>query len=817
MKKNAGIVLAMILYAFLAVGIVFVIYIGGTYPSGVDTMCHIYKGDVLYHSIKMGNWYPLYDNFWYNGVQMMRYWAPLPVYFLAFCQWLAGGSDINGYLIFISLVFYMGALSWLFISIRKKRIFMGAFIGVLWFFMPNNLYALFVEGNLPRTLSMVLLPLFLYFVSGFLFENEWKDLLKAIPVFVLILLCHVGYAGMLALAMLVFLLVYRLVMHQKGKCMPVIISIGLSFAIIGIWLYASLKGGITSTDSSQVMKGFFQDALISLNPVRRLLRGNVDFYFGLAAFLIALFGAVCGQKKSMPGFITAIVIFVCTTTSMYAILAKLPGSQYLWMLRFISIALCMILYSFLCWKTLKRGFVIICCVLLVLDILPSYSLIYRGKGNYTARQNMEQSANATLIKEARNITKQRVALLDGSTLGAMAPYLLTDYDGQQTQGTFGAGWQSAATASNIVQLNEAVEQGFYTFLFDRCLELGDDTVLIKKSELQDEQKDIPEVTQSAQKLGYQLVDSNDSYLLYHLHTTGNFGTTCKYEGLGIGTSAELMAFGYPNIEPGDSTNLSDYSYQELLQYKVIYLDGFTYDDKDKAEKLVLKLSEAGVRIIINGDGIPSNEKTKVREFLGVDCQDIYFQNGYPILYTRSEEMDTSLFDAEYRNWKTVYFNGLDKVTGYLYDSGVKVDFAGNVENDNIVYIGLNLSYHYFLTKDEAVGKFLGDMMNDAMAELPDRKIVSLTVDQGTNQIVIVSPEDHVNTTLAYHDIFESEQKIQMKHHLTEVDHGVTVIHFRYPNLKQGLLLTIAGLIGTLLFAWWMYRKYAKDKADLQND
>lgn len=84
MKKNAGIVLAMILYAFLAVGIVFVIYIGGTYPSGVDTMCHIYKGDVLYHSIKMGNWYPLYDNFWYNGVQMMRYWAPLPVYFWLF-------------------------------------------------------------------------------------------------------------------------------------------------------------------------------------------------------------------------------------------------------------------------------------------------------------------------------------------------------------------------------------------------------------------------------------------------------------------------------------------------------------------------------------------------------------------------------------------------------------------------------------------------------------------------------------------------------------------------------------------------------------
>lgn len=62
MKKNAGIVLAMILYAFLAVGIVFVIYIGGTYPVGADAMSHVYKGNVLYHNISQGNWYPLYDN-----------------------------------------------------------------------------------------------------------------------------------------------------------------------------------------------------------------------------------------------------------------------------------------------------------------------------------------------------------------------------------------------------------------------------------------------------------------------------------------------------------------------------------------------------------------------------------------------------------------------------------------------------------------------------------------------------------------------------------------------------------------------------------
>ena len=58
--------------------------------------------------------------------------------------------------------------------------------------------------------------------------------------------------------------------------------------------------------------------------------------------------------------------------------------------------------------------------------------------------------------------------------------------------------------------------------------------------------------------------------------------------------------------------------------------------------------------------------------MGVECQDIYFQNGYPVLYTKEGELDTSLFDVDKRNWKTVYLNGLDNTMGYLYDTGVKL-------------------------------------------------------------------------------------------------------------------------------------------------
>lgn len=806
MKKKAGITITILVYAFLAVMIAFLIYVGGNYPTGADTMCHIYKGDVLYHSIRQGNWYPLYDSFWYNGVQMMRYWAPLPVYFLAFCQMAAGGNDLDGYLLFVALVFYLGALIWLYIGHKKGRLRMGVFMGILWFFLPNNLFALFVEGNLPRSLSMILLPLFIYYICEYLFEEDAKALCKVVPVFAGIALCHVGYAGMILLAMLLFLLMYRILSHRSGKCIPALISMILPFLIIGIWLYASLKGGITSTDSSQVMKGFFQDAVISLNPLRRLTNGNTEFYFGFAAFAVAVFGAICSKRQSMVGFWAALLIFVCTTTSMYTVLEKLPGSQYLWMLRFISIALVMILYSFLLWRSLKKGFVIACCLLLLADCIPSLSLVWHGAGKTTAEENMQINSDASLITKAREVTKQRAALLDGSTLGAMAPYLLTDYDGKQTRGTFGAGWQSAATARNIVELNEAVERGFYPFLFDRTVELGNDTVLIRISELKEKEKDVECVSRAAKEQEFYLEAQNDSYLLFHRDMYPAFGTIGNYDGLAIGTSAATLTYSYPDITRGESDDLNDYSFAELSGYRVIYLSGFSYRDKDKAEKMIKKLSDQGVRVIISGDGIPLNEKNGIRSFLGVTCQNIYFENGYPILYTGEEELDTELFDKENREWKTVYFNGLDREDGYLYDSGMKVAFSGTVYNENIVFVGLNLPYHYFLTQDQNVGEYMNRIMGDDLSGLPERTIVPLQITYSAHVIRIRSPRDGVNTSLAYHDIFQSRQKIDQEHTLTVVRHGVTVIRLHYPYLPQGLCMSLVGIFGYIWFCHNLLRK-----------
>ena len=635
------------LAVFMSVMVIKLVSKNGVYPSGSDTMYHIYRGDYVYNSIKAGNWYPLYDYMWYNGVELMRYWAPLCAYVMAFCEMLAGGDMLIGYLIFVGLICMLGAVSWLCIGIRMKRPVLGAFIGIIWFFMPNNLLALFVEGNLARSLSMIFLPVFIYEVSEYLKDRRAVRMPFIIISFVLIALCHLGYAGMAALAVIVYCIIHMLQGYSKRAVGDIIVALLLGFMLIGVWMVASLNGGITSLDNSENMANFFQSLWVTINPLDRVTTNNSHFYFGLAAALLAVSGMFFGYKKSRAGFIAAIITLICTTTAMYPVLKILPGSQYLWMLRFISIALCMILYSFLKWDTLKKPLVVLFCVILIADIVPSLPLITGDGNNISVSKNgitidynnndsawdrLDEQQNSTLIAQAQSLTKQRLTILDDSSLGSTGAFLVSDWN-ESVPAVFGAGREAANTSTNIVRLNRALSDGSYYYVFDRSRELGSDTVLVKLSVIAKYGSSVYDMDVAAKASGYEVAGANAAYRLYHMDTYDNWGTVSSYEAIGIGSGTPLISQSFPAVEETDSDNLNDYTYERLSKYKEVILAGFTYDDKDAAESLIVKLSESGVKVVIYADGIPQNKKTQSQEFLGVTCSDIVFNNGFPDMDT----------------------------------------------------------------------------------------------------------------------------------------------------------------------------------------
>jgi Predicted integral membrane protein len=440
-----------ILYALLSFVVAKLVQNSGIYPSGVDTLGHIYKGDMLYKAVGNGDFWPLFDPLWYNGMETMRYSAPLPLYCLALCQWCGGGNPLNGYLVFVAAIYLLGAISWLYIGFKVKRPFFGSFVGALWFFMPNNLYVLFHEGNLPQSMCIAILPLLMYLVYRCLREKPWYAWCELSVCFSVFALCQPGYAGLVFLAFVVYFTLDAIVSREWLGGVRVAVSLALGYLLAGTWLAPFVVRNGVSEVSMDVLADYFQDMFLSLNPAARFQRGCVDVYFGLAVLLLAVFGGLLSKRKSLPGFWTGLVIFIGTSNGSYILLSHLPGGQVLQMLRFISIALCMVLFSFLIWDTLKKGWIIIFAALLVLDALPSLPMVVGHLAETKPQEILADYAEWTLVEQAKEITKQRLALVDESALNAMGAYLATGF-GETAPISYGAMGELSATSTNFLQI-----------------------------------------------------------------------------------------------------------------------------------------------------------------------------------------------------------------------------------------------------------------------------------------------------------------------------------------------------------------------------
>lgn len=230
-----------VLFALAAYGIALTVGNSGIYPSGKDTLGHLYQGDVLYRAVQNGDYWPAFDFLWYNGMEMMRYCAPVPVYLLAGCQYI-GGSSMGGFLVFVMFVCFAGAVSWLYVGLKLERPYLGAFLGILWFFMPNNLRTLFYEGDLPKSLCIAILPLFAYWIYDYLKSGRWHLLPRISLCFTWFVLCHSGYAGMVLIAFTLFFMVNMVIYHQWRRQANACFAAVLGYLLAGFWLIPSLTG-----------------------------------------------------------------------------------------------------------------------------------------------------------------------------------------------------------------------------------------------------------------------------------------------------------------------------------------------------------------------------------------------------------------------------------------------------------------------------------------------------------------------------------------------------------------------------------------------
>lgn len=800
--KTAALRFVLGFFCLLVCGIVLTVYLKntGAYPSGSDIYGHLFKSDLLYRNLQEGNLYPLYTNLWYNGMQPFRYWAPLPYYLLAALQFMSGGDAIASYLLFVFFAFVAGGVGWLLWGLSYNRMLFCTFLGVLWFFLPDNLRVFFTEGNFPRMVIAILLPYLFYFVWKYVEHRKNWAIIPVIFLMSLIVLCHVMVAAMVGIATFIFLAIYCIVEKRVIESFYLICSMLLSFALCGLWLFPALQGGLLGMDASatsEVMRSLSSPAVLSLNPFLRL-KGNFDFfYFGLSVFFTSSIGLLLATNKSMPGFCTVIFVFFGTTTAMVPFLEKLPLNQLLWMVRFTPIVYALFLMALLEWQKCRRYAVIFIAMILVIDCLPSANL-----QSYHSQIGFKITDSLSVAKE---ITRQRVSLLDVSVFDSYPSFKFSGIE-PKTQYTFGWAWQGATTANNIVMINTAVEKGHFYYLFDRSLELGDDTVMVRKELITKSGKSLPALIDAARLSGYTLHKETNYTYIFHRNTPTSFGVYTEYPGLAIGRSAQQITLEYPSFQEGTKLSVTDYSYEELIQYKLIYLSGFSYSNRKAAQDLLTRVSDAGVKIIVDMNRIPVDPVTNRMSFFEVTAQPISFSKQYPELMYKGKVYNSLPFKEDYSTWNTVYLENVKNMIGYSWFQNKELPFLGNGDDKNIIFMGFNFLFHGMETQDNTVIALISDLLELEPTQLPVRELVPISIEYRSNNMIIDSPKANINTTLAFQDNFRSEQKLINENNLLVIQEPHTEIKFVYPYLLQGVLLSMMGLLGILILFYFIYGK-----------
>ena len=809
--KNQKLWFTLSVLSVILVGFLMMVYVkaSGIYPLGLDIHGHLFKADFLYNEILKGNFYPLYTHYWYNGTQLFRYWAPLPYFFLAVFQFLCGGDIFASYLCFIWMSFSVGGIGWLLFGRKLGRPALGLFLAMIWFMLPDNLRVFFGEGNYLRMFITMLLPYTLYCLWQFVEYRRKKMIIPLILLMLVHIFSHLMISAMIGVACAIYLLFYTIANKRYIESIQALLAMLFSFAVAGVWVYPSLVGGLTSMASSgtsELMASLSAPLIVSLNPVARLGDGITELYYGLIIMLIAVFGLLLSNRKSFPGFMTFVIIVLASTTALTPLIQLIPMSEFFWIRRFTPIVYAMFLISLLEWKKLKRPIFVAVCVLLAIDCLFSFNLMkYESRMNLRATVNtIEQSMDENLFSAAKESTKQRVSLMDLSLKGPMPSYAFCS-TGKRIDYVFGWAWQGAATASNIAYLNEAFERENYLYVFDRNLELGADTVIFDKGQIGSEQEQL-KIQRAAARVGYTLTGESKQALMYSFPVNSKFGVISEYSGLAIGTTAELVPGILPTFHPGDKLNIDDYTVEELSQYKMLYLSGFFYKDKSVAEEIVREAAKSGVQIYIDMSRIPTDPLTNRMTFLQISAQPITFWDRYPALITDDITSDPTSFAEGYEQWNTVYLTELVDSDGYAWFEGTKLDFVGKGDTENITFIGFNLLFHAYTADDAEVKALFDTIMSLDEYALPEREVVPIEVSYSGNQITIVSPEDDVNTTIAYQDIFHSEQNIREMNNFLVVDKGTTIITMEYPYLIRGVIVTSIGIIIEAGILYLIFRK-----------
>lgn len=753
-------------------------------PSGNDVWGHMYKSKYMYDHILAGDWYPLYSPQWYNGIQLYRYWPPLAYYFMALLQWITGGDILHAYYLFAGCVCFLGGFPFLLMGKDSKRPVIAIGCALLWTFLPDNIRVFFCEGNMPRILTSVWIPYVIYFLWRYIRKQQRSGLIGLMLTMSLMTFTHLMFTAIVGIGCFLFLCFDGFLNRHFQQDIEALTAMVIGILIAGIWFIPALSGGMLSMgdSSSQVHDLLTFSLTTSLNPENRVTGVADTYYFGISILIITILGILLANKKQKAGFCFALLVLLGTTPAAATVTRHIPLGEFLWMTRFNALAYACFLLSLLEWNTLRKKYAILFMSLMIADSAVSLACLPRY---YTPAPEVAKT-DSLLLKEH---VQQRGSLMDLSSFGSYPSWSMVTGD-DAVDYTFGWAWQGAATAQNIMLVNEALEREEYLYVFDRSIELGDDAVMVRKSLVHQEKQ----LLDAAKACGYELIEETEATYLFQASTPETFGVATEYSGLTIGEYGAALSIYYPTFTTGMSNYIDDYSVEELTAYDTLFLSGFSYHNQKEAESLLQTVANQGTRLVIDCAHIPENGRME-KTFLGITQDTITLTHTFPNLHYKNDSIAAGQFPEGSEEWLTGYTNEPDQVLGYINEGGEIIPFLSyDSSNENIYYLGLNLAYFAMNTDNPDLWSILDDCFQLKYSQIPNREIIPISISMEGNTITIESEKVPVNTTLAFQDNFRTQQAIHNENNLLVIDEPQVTLHIVYPHLLTGSIVSLLGLL-----------------------
>ena len=683
-------------------GLVFAPANAPIYPWASDTFGHVMKVEYLLDEVSAGHPVPTLFPQWYMGLQILRYYPPLPYLVLMGLTAVIGDAvaAANSYIVLCALA---GGLSLL--LYRRWLGWMPAIAaGIVYMVLPDFLRVALAEGNLPRVLTAALLPLTLYCLLRSLEEGHVTSFHIGLTLcFAAITLSHAMVAAIYAtccLTLAAILWAWRVTRMRQVVFAGLSVALGLMAS--AWWLLPSLTGGITELNSAAMTEALAVFPLTTyLNPTLRLQNPEIVYPGAALVVIAALLLALPRRRDGWSIGLTLVGLLgvLISTPGFNTLFNALPAHHLLWPIRFLQFATFALLLA-IAWRAKDVAGRLILPALLIFGLLLADS----AGSLHLAHGRAPRSDIVVTAERLRALSGWREATLDYSRLGSAPTYFYSAVSDREQ--LYGWAYQGARAATNVASINEAMERGYAGYLTDRLTLYGVDDIVWLRDDVNS--LGLPELVQRA---GFATEYEGNDVVLYHRDGVPR-AYRADWTALGIGRSAQNLSFIFPEIIQGSRRQIDEYTFEELSAFETLVLSGFEWNSREAAEELVCRLADNGVRVLVDLTGTPLDPMAREPRFLDVWGEYISLDRHAVTLHGEGEDLLLRPFSAEFPYWQTHTPQGLDEIVLRQDYLGGESAVTGSRQcgSGRVGFIGLNLPYHAALTQDPAAIAILEDML-----------------------------------------------------------------------------------------------------------